>query len=151
MVHVSTHGLTLASCVHGPSLDSQLRRRTGMWGSTPRANTAVEVHRLANERRAFTSAQRYGFLAAVGTSVRLFKTRHLPSEWERLLFASCAPRAEKCRGFSPCRFPVGCQPLGHSPPAAEEDALCAGRSARRNLPARWPSSDVCPFRYRDHG
>lgn len=75
MVHVSTYGLTLASCVHGPSLDSQLRRRTGMWGSTPRANTAVEVHRLANERRAFTSTQRYGYLAAVGTSVRLFQNK----------------------------------------------------------------------------
>lgn len=51
MVHVSTHGLTIAPYVHGPSLDSQLICRTGMWGSTPRAKGTVEVHRLVDDRR----------------------------------------------------------------------------------------------------
>lgn len=36
MVPVSTHGLILVPYVHGPSLDSQSSRHTGMWGSTPR-------------------------------------------------------------------------------------------------------------------
>lgn len=42
---MSTQGTFLASWVHGLSLDCHERTRTGMWGSTPRANDGTSSGR----------------------------------------------------------------------------------------------------------
>lgn len=91
MVHVSTHGLTIAPYVHGPSLDSQLICRTGMWGSTPRAKGTVGVHRLVDERRVTADASSRTVCPRQSVPVFNFqKSKHLPSEWKRLHTLHCA-------------------------------------------------------------